>query len=217
MKFTIVSHDRKQTWQCDSRSNAEERVKSVKSMLSDPSAVEIVKGNYDDYESYAAGAIDNADDGDVDPEVIDHTTDGGQVTAQKAETERKPQQAEPTDDPDVILRENPIEYLRGINSEFVNTIKGTPAISKRGFRFIQVHLGVSTTSEVVATFEEPRGVIIHARAELPDGRYAEAHGEGYAKGDVDSHEFARYADTRAKNRALSDLTSSGALAESELE
>lgn len=31
------------------------------------------------------------------------------------------------------------------------------------------------------------------------------------------NEFARYSDTRAKNRALADLTSSGALAIEELE
>jgi len=146
--------------------------------------------------------VENSDD--TDEKIVDHTTDGGKVVNEV--------------DDAVVLRENPIEYLRGVNPEFVNTIKGTPAISKRGFRFIQVHLGISTTSEVVATFDNPRGVIVHARAELPDGRYAEAHGEGYAKGDKPgANEFTRYADSRAKNRALSDLTSSGALAESELE
>ena len=115
------------------------------------------------------------------------------------------------------FHQDPIGYLGSINKEFVNTIKGTPAISKRGFRFMQTELGVSTTAEVVATFDDPKGVVVHARAETPDGRFAEAHGEGYlTESDVSDNEFVRYADTRAKNRAISDLTSSGALAESEL-
>ena len=115
------------------------------------------------------------------------------------------------------FHQDPIGYLSSINNEFVNTIKGTPAISKRGFRFMQTELGVSTTAEVVATFDDPKGVIVHARAEMPDGRFAEAHGEGYlTESGVSDNEFVRYADTRAKNRAISDLTAAGALAECEL-
>jgi len=112
--------------------------------------------------------------------------------------------------------ENPIVELEKVNSDYVNVVKGTKAISKRGFRYLQSKFDISTTSEVVHVFENPKGVVVHARAELPDGRFAEAHGEGYAEGDVSGDEFVRYADTRAKNRALSDLTSSGALAEDEL-
>jgi len=119
-------------------------------------------------------------------------------------------------DPDV-LAQDPIEWLESQNTDFVNTIKGTPAISKQGFRFIQQRFGIRTESDVVETFSDPRGVIVWARAERPDGQYAEAHGEGYiSESDVDDNEFVRYADTRAKNRAISDLTSAGALAVSEL-
>lgn len=115
------------------------------------------------------------------------------------------------------LKEDPIGYLREINEEYVNTVKGTPAISKRGFRFIQAELDISTEAEVVAWVDDPKGVVVWARAELPDGRAAEAHGEGYPSEDgIDEAEFVRYADTRAKNRALSDLTSAGALAVDEV-
>jgi len=100
----------------------------------------------------------------------------------------------------------------------VNTVKGTPAISKRGFRYIQSQFGITTKSEVVTTFDDPVGVVVWAKAELPDGRSAEAHGEGYVtERKVDDNEFVRYADTRAKNRALADLTSSGALCVEEME
>ena len=115
------------------------------------------------------------------------------------------------------LREDPIGHLRQINDEFVNTIQGTPAISKRGFRYIQAELEITTESKVVAWSDDPYGVVVWARAELPDGRAAEAHGEGYpSERGMDEGEFVRYADTRAKSRALSDLTSAGALAVDEL-
>lgn len=115
------------------------------------------------------------------------------------------------------LAQNPIDWLRAENDDYVNTVKGTPAISKRGFRYIQSKFEITTESEVVQWVDDPTGVIIWAKAELPDGRSAEAHGEGWQfEGRVDDNEFVRYADTRAKNRALADLTSSGALATEEL-
>jgi hypothetical protein len=115
------------------------------------------------------------------------------------------------------LSKNPIQFLQNVNTEFVNTIKGKQAVSKQGFRFIQREFEITTRSEVVQWSEDPLGCVVWARAELPSGYAAEAHGEGYQfESDVSDNEFVRYADTRAKNRALSDLTSAGALAVSEL-
>jgi len=143
---------------------------------------------------------------DVDAEIIDHTE-----TVDEQETEIVESDIEQ-------LSKNPIDFLKQVNNDFVYTKKGKQAISKQGFRFIQREFGITTESEVVHTFEEPRGIVVWAKATLPDGHSAEAHGEGYVteKG-VEKNEFVRYADTRAKNRALSDLTSAGALAVSELE
>jgi len=116
------------------------------------------------------------------------------------------------------LAQDPIGWLESINNSFVNTIKGTPAISKQGFRFIQSQFGITTEAEVVQWVDDPTGCVVWAKAELPDGQSAEAHGEGYlTESKVDDNEFVRYADTRAKNRAISDLTSAGALAVSELQ
>lgn len=121
-------------------------------------------------------------------------------------------------EPVTELSKNPIDFLRSINTDFVNTIKGKPAISKQGFRFIQREFEITTESEVVEVLNDPVGVIVWARAELNDDYAAEAHGEGYKfESDVRDNEFCRYADTRAKNRAISDLTSAGALAVSELQ
>lgn len=165
------------------------------------------------------------DDKDAFEDTVDFLEkQGEEFETETPETDGGPKQAEPVAAETVTTESNgqelishPISYLRGINDEFVNTIQGTPAISKRGFRYMQTELGISTESEVVATFDDPKGVVIHARAEMPDGRTAEAHGEGYlTESGVSDNEFVRYADTRAKNRAISDLTSSGALSEAEL-
>jgi hypothetical protein len=202
MTFAVVDEANENVRTFDARSIAEDKAAGVKQMVSDPSSIRVVQGDYDNFADYQ----NNHDNGD-DPEV-----------SQAAEVvDAPPEQPEPSDNDTAAMLANPIDYLEGINSEFVNHIKGTPAISKRGFRYIQTDLGVSTTAEIVETFDDPLGVVVHARAELPDGRYAEAHGEGYrTEGGVEDNEFVRYADTRAKNRALSDLTSSGALSESEL-
>jgi len=116
------------------------------------------------------------------------------------------------------LSKDPIGFLERIDQDFTNTIKGKPAISKQGFRFIQREFQITTESEVVQWSEDPLGCVVWAKAELDNGYSAEAHGEGYQfESDVSNNEFVRYADTRAKNRAISDLTSAGALAVSELQ
>jgi hypothetical protein len=143
------------------------------------------------------------------------------IEPETIEAEPVPETQEPVDadvqDP-AELSKNPIGFLESVNSDFVNTIKGKPAISKQGFRFIQREFEISTESEVVEWVDDPLGCVVWAKAELPSGYSAEAHGEGYQfEKDVSDNEFVRYADTRAKNRAISDLTSAGALAVSELQ
>jgi len=185
--WTIKDTSRGNEREAESRSDAEDTKSDMVSLGADPSHIEIVPPSETD------GGVAES----VDAEVIDHT--------------------EPTDSDAAVLAQDPIDWLESKNADFVNTIKGTPAISKQGFRFIQQQFGITTRSEVVQTFEDPLGVIVWAKAERPGGQSAEAHGEGYRfEGDVDDNEFVRYADTRAKNRAISDLTSAGALAVSEL-
>jgi len=161
----------------------------------------------------------NADDLEITPP---GKTDGGETETHSVEMADDAKPTNDTVEADVInspeaLSRDPIQWLESHNADFVNTIKGTPAISKMGFRFIQSQFGITTESEVVQWVDDPTGCIVWARAELPDGQAAEAHGEGYlSESRVDDNEFVRYADTRAKNRAISDLTSAGALAVSEV-
>jgi len=139
----------------------------------------------------------------VEPDVVDETAD-----------------TETVDEPEInaaALAKDPIDWLQSKNGDFVNSIQGTPAISKQGFRFLQQQFGITTETDVVETFDDPLGVVVWARAERSNGQFAEAHGEGWRFGNgVEDNEFVRYADTRAKNRAISDLVSAGALAVSEL-
>jgi len=215
MSFSVIDHGNDNARAFESRAEAEDKAKNIKMMVNDPSAIEIVQGAYDDYETFEADTGGEPAEQDLDPEVIDHSpsTDGGQAKAKEPEVvETDGEELDPA-----MLAKDPIDWLEGKNTSFVNYIKGTPAISKQGFRYIQQQFGITTETEVVHTFDDPVGVIVWARAERPDGQFAEAHGEGYIdESGVDRNEFARYADTRAKNRAISDLTSAGALAVSEL-
>jgi len=193
-EYTLIN-DRKETEKTfDSRSEAQSKKEDMIALGMDSSNLEIVT--------------------DGSNKATEEVADGGKEPVEPQPTE--PVETEVINTPEQ-LAQDPIARLESHNTDFVNTIKGTPAISKQGFRFIQAQFGITTESEVVETFIDPVGVIVWARAELPDGQSAEAHGEGYlTERDVDDNEFARYADTRAKNRAISDLTSAGALAVSEI-
>lgn len=196
-KWILRNTENDKERELDSRPEAEETREKLIGIGASPEQLEIVPPNSTDGGTTQSKA-----------EVVEDTT-------QREETEPAPTQ-EPTADLDELVQ-NPIDWLRRKNDDYVNTVKGTPAISKRGFRYIQAKFEISTESEVVESFTDPLGVVVWARAELPDGRSAEAHGEGWQfESGVDDNEFVRYADTRAKNRALADLTSSGALATEEL-
>jgi len=209
-QFTLVNHRGEKTKTFDSRAAATENRGDMIGLGADPEDFEIVQGAIESYEEYADGldAVGNQPASEA-------KSDGGAEVVETPDTD--PRATKQTADTPT-LKEDPIGHLRSINGEFVNTIQGTPAISKRGFRYIQAELDITTESEVVAWTDDPYGVVIWARAELPDGRAAEAHGEGSPEErGMDKTEFVRYADTRAKNRALSDLTSAGALAVSEIQ
>ena len=199
MTFTLIDHNRGREREFDTEEEAEEVRNNQIGLGANPEDLEIVDNTPDDAKS-----------------------DGGQTTEVVTQSPEEPPQTAEAEPTEVInspeaLSQDPIAWLESHNNDFVNTIKGTPAISKQGFRFIQAQFGITTESEVVEVLDDPVGVIVWAKAELHDGQAAEAHGEGYlTERDVDDNEFARYADTRAKNRAISDLTSAGALAVSEV-
>jgi len=195
--WTLRDTERGRAQSFTSRSEAEGARDDMVALGRDADEFEIV--------SPSGGGVNSTDgaEGDPVPE-----PDGGAAVVE-AQTEAAAPES---------LSKDPIAFLEGVNPDFVNVIQGTPAISKQGFRFIQREFEISTESEVVQWSDDPLGCVVWARAELPSGYAAEAHGEGWQfEGGVSDNEFVRYADTRAKNRAISDLTSAGALAVSELQ
>ena len=198
-QFIVRDTERGTERPVESRSKAKEVAKDLRGIVKqsggNPDSIEIVPPN-------------NTDGG---TEIVEHATEES-----RTEDDEQPQTPATPEIEDFAA--NPIDWLESVNDEYTNRIKGKDAISKRGFRYIQSQFGISTESELVESFEDPLGVVVWARAELPNGRAAEAHGEGYHfESGVDDNEFVRYADTRAKNRALADLTSSGALCVEEMQ
>lgn len=176
----------------------------------------IIRGSqettFDDKDEFE-GTVDFLEREGEEFETVTPAADGGPevVDAEPVENTGEPVNPE-------ALSKNPIGFLEGVNENFVYYKSGTPAISKQGFRFIQREFEITTESEVVQWSEDPLGCVVWAKASLPGGHSAEAHGEGYQfEGDVSDNEFVRMADTRAKSRALSDLTAAGALAVEELQ
>ena len=70
--YSVIDHGNDNARSFESRSEADEKAKNIKMMVSDPSQIEVVKGDYDDYSDYDAAPETE----DVDAEIID-MTDGG--------------------------------------------------------------------------------------------------------------------------------------------
>lgn len=163
---------------------------------------------------------DLLEDQNVDYTVRENGTDGSQGDSPKPEvvdTQSQETQPEPTQANTPDLDQDPIEFLKQGNEELVTNIKGTTVIKKKGFRLLQHHFNISTWSEVIVGPEETDYEFcrVKAIAEKPDGTQAEAHASAsLARGD-DEGLLVSMADTRAKSRALSDVTGSGAIAMAE--
>jgi len=152
------------------------------------------------------------EDGAVPPEMASEGSKSVGVVEEQGPPEKPVNVSEDT--PETVDLDDPIQFLKDGNEELTATIKGTTVIKKKGFRLIQHHFGISTDSEVVVGPEETDQEFcrVKARAEKPDGQYAEAHASASTNRGDDSYLLVSMADTRAKSRALSDVTGSGALA-----
>jgi len=117
------------------------------------------------------------------------------------------------------LDTDPIEWLAEAGGDLTTVVKGTTVITKKGFRVLQHRYDISTTSEVVVGPEDTDHTYcrVKATAEMPDGRYAEAHAGAHTDRGDDNFLLVSLADTRAKSRALSDITGVGAVALEEMQ
>jgi len=152
--------------------------------------------------------IDTHDDGEpVEAEVVDHAAEP---------TETAVGDSEPL--PNRELTDDPIEWLKKGDGELTTNIKGTTVITKKGFRVLQHKYDISTGSEVIVGPEDTDMEFcrVKAWAEMPNGRRAEAHASAHVDRGDDHFLLVAMADTRAKSRALSDVTGVGAVAIEEM-
>jgi len=213
MSFSVIDHGNDNARAFESRAEAEDKAKNIKMMVNDPSAIEIVQGAYDDYSEYEASEESNPKTEEVEPEVIDHSTDGGTTNAVQPEQTVQ----EPNGLPERSVSDDPFEWMPG---EFIDTIQGTQAINRKGYAVLSQFYDISVESECVVGPEETE--FTYARCEAtavgPDGETYKAHGSAHVDrmdGD-DPTLLLELADTRATKRVLAIATGVGAVAVEEL-
>jgi len=202
MSFSVIDHGNENARSFDSRAEADDKAKGVKQMVSDPSAIEVVQGEYDDYSAY-----ENQDTDDVDPEIVDHSTDGGHV------------QPEPTTAadklPDRDLTDDPFEWMPG---HYVDQIDGSPAINRQGYAVLSQFYDINVTSDVAVGPEDTDFTFCRCEATAwdADGQEYRAHGSAHVDRGDDATLLLEMADTRATKRVLALATGVGAVAVEEL-
>ena len=225
-KFSVIDHGNENARSFKSRAEADDKAKGVKQMVSEPSQIEVVKGDYDDYSDYDAAPETE----DVDAEIID-MTDGGTATgdpgtpaAQKAD----PRQGNSTTEvvtKDELTRvqnkdisEDPLTVMPG---HFVDDIQGVPTINRKGYAVLAEHYGISVVAEpeTLPSATDFEYAEFQATATTENGVEYSGFGSAHVDrmdGD-DAHLLAELAETRAMKRAVSWATGIGMTAQEEME
>lgn len=207
-QFTLVNERKEQERPFDSREDAVEQRDKLIGLGMKPENLDIIPPGED-----------TAADGG--PEIVDATppVEGDEEFRPDDVTESSESDDSGAESlPDRDLTDDPIEWLQEGNSELTANIKGTTVITKKGFRVLQHKYDISTGSRVVVGPEENGHEFARVRAwaEMPDGRRAEAHASAHVDRGDDHFLLVSMADTRAKSRALSDVTGVGAVAIEEM-
>ena len=211
MSFSVIDHGNENARSFDSRATADDKAKGVKQMVSDPSAIEVVQGDYEDYEDYQNRDADTEDTAEV-VETPTQTTDGGHV---QPEPQQAQESAEAIDKLGESLEDDPLNILPG---HMQDDIQGTPAINKRGYAMIAERYGIEVTTSIESyPWDNDEGrCVAKAVAITEDGQRYTGHATA-CKSDGDMPEqIVELADTRAMKRAVSWASGLGIVAYEEL-
>ena len=203
--YTVLDHGNKNARSFDSRKEADEKAKGVKSMVNDSTQIEVVKGEYEEYADYKAAKTDGGiqeDTTNVQPVPTETNTDTVDTT-------------EALDQLGESLNDDPLSILPG---HMLDTIQGVPAINKRGYAMISERYGieVTTTIESYPWDNEEGRCVAKAVAITSEGRRYTGHATACADDGDMKEQIIELADTRAAKRAVSWASGLGIVAYSEL-
>lgn len=193
-KWTIEDTETGETWEKDSRADAEAAVE----MFGDERELEIVPPTETDGGAKKATVEDTPDEDPREgtPEPVDVDPDEFDL-------------------PDRSVSDNPLNWVPG---DFVDEIDGSQAINRMGFEVLGHFYNVDVEADLEVPPEETDFEFcrVKAVATTPDGRTCEAFGSAHVDRGDDSYLLLEMADTRARKRALSIATGVGAVAVAEL-
>jgi len=205
MTFAVVDEANENVRTFDARSIAEDKAAGVKQMVSDPSSIRVVQGDYDNFADYQNNH-DNGDDPDTSRQDVAVPTESPEDVIDDDGG---------IDDLGESLQDDPLELLP---SHMIDTIQGEPAINKRGYAMIAERFGVAVESEIV-TFpwdNDDNRAVARATAETEDGKeYTDYATACVDDGDM-SDQIIELASTRALKRVTGWATGLGIVSYHEL-
>jgi len=147
-----------------------------------------------------------ADGGDMDVDVVDHSAD---------EPEPEPQSADIPDNPSV--EQDPVSWMP---DHFIDDIQGVPTVNRKGYAVIASQYGVSVTAEPVTLASDTEREYAEFRAIATTKGGQEYSGFGSAHVDRmdgdDEHLLNELAETRAMKRAVAWASGVGMTAAEEM-
>ena len=202
--YTVLDHGNKNARSFDSRKEADEKAKGVKSMVNDSTQIEDVKGEFKEYADYEAAKTDGG--------IQEDTTEAQPIPTDNTDTVET---TEAIDKLGESLEDDPLNILPG---HMQDDIQGTPAINKRGYAMIAERYGIEVTTSIESyPWDNDEGrCVAKAVAITEDGQRYTGHATA-CKSDGDMPEqIVELADTRAMKRAVSWASGLGIVAYEEL-